>query len=877
MGSALFDIENDGEDHGYAGTNGQSFSLKLRNPNGVGSVMFQVYREGSDPALGIAANPPRASSDAPLITLVGTSSGGAVSPATPAGEVEGTLPVSGAHSYIIRCVVDRGQRTLPNGRVVVDPSLVHERGIYIPAGDGLRKIVATETNQFGLEGWAQPMNALIANGTTSGSFLPPGSGAVARSVSSRLSEDIYVTDFMTEEERAAVFAPNDITFPVNHQPAIQKAIDYAMYRSAGPGVGAGPSVVLPGGVYRIDDTLHLGYGTEFRGVQFRGAGMREGGNFDVSGTGTVIIATFNDRPAIAIQGARSTVVDGMTIVQQRQGAHILGVAQNDAANMAHLDPAAWVDPTFPASASSQYAPLCAIAIDPYSGVRPGVSYPDVTYPAHMGGGAVPQYGKLHSRNVLIQNVHINGFVVGVALQPCNDDANGDFVKLRRVSFRFCVWGYSWGNTQARVNALYDGVFAYVHTALTTTRHGRQTGNPQIAVYSTSFEIGMQICEILNLNYGQGPTFTGCFAESMYSIGKLQGGNAFRTGGARFQSCEFGFTWWTRYGVPTYVLIFDGTTMQCVLDNCFFYMAATRGGYLAFKGSGADDEPAKSFRLTNCQRDGQDIDITDEYQRAAFNATMGIVVSRGSTCMDRFSVSSGHVSNIDTGAQETPRLNSEWQRAARVNCANVYATHIKALSAGADPGVPVRWKSAILPGAELVELDGRLLTVDMPGITTASLAQTGGDVGDVLVSTNNGVAFLVRSRTGTELLLEAMTGYDKDEELLESLPAECTFVPIHCRRYSIPTVVYADMTEGSDTLTNVLTGPGSYADIPANFTIGDYLVVDGDVDRCIQPQHARLASYDNGTKTLTFDGVFMYTQARRRITLWSRPPLPNVAA
>jgi hypothetical protein len=257
--------------------------------------------------------------------------------------------------------------------------------------------------------------------------------------------------------------------------------------------------------------------------------------------------------------------------------------------------------------------------------------------------------------------------------------------------------------------------------------------------------------------------------------------------------------------------------------------------------------------------------------------MGIVVSGGSTCMDRFSVSSGHISNIDTGAQEVPTLHSDWVRAPRVNCASVYATHIKALTAGADPGVPVRWKAASLPGADLLTLDGRLLTVDMPGITTASLMHTGGDVGDVLVSSNNGVAFLVRSRTGTELLLEAMTGFDKDGELLESLPAVCTFVPIHCRRYSLAAVIYGDITAESEVMTNIITGPGSYADIPAHFTVGDYLVVDGDVERIIQPENGRLVSFDNSAKTLTFAGDFMVTQQRRRITLWARPAMPNVAA
>ena len=876
MASALFDISDDGEDRGYEGANSEVIRLKLRSIAGVTSVIFQVYSVTVDPSLGIAAQPPRASGSAPLLTLVGSSSGQSVSPSTVGGEVTAALPASGSHSYIIRCVVNRGQRIV-GGRVVNDASLIYERGVYIPTEFGTRKIVATEVSQFSSEGWADAVNAMVSGGGGTPLFLQQGIGAESRTITSRLQDDIYVTDFMTEEERAAVFAPSDVSFPVNHQPAIQAAVDYAMYRSAGTGVGAGPRVIVPGGTYRLDDTIHLGYGTEFRGVQFIGAGMREGGNYDVSGTGTVLICMFDDRPAIAIQGARSTVVDGFSIIQERQGAHILGVAQNNPADMSQLDPAVWVDPTFPASANSQHAPLAAIAIDPYAGPQPVVHYPDVDYPDFLG--AQPQYGKLHSRNVLIQNVYINGFVVGVALQPCNEDANGDFVKLRRVSFRFCVYGYSWGNTQARVNALYDCIFAYVHTALTTSRHGLTIGNPQIAVYSCSFEIGVQVVEILNINYGGGPTFIGCFAEAMYSIGRLSGGGSFRTGGARFQGCEFGFSLWLRWGVPTAVFTFEGTPMQCIFDSCFFYMAATDGAYMGFKCSGAsnEEESAKSLRFTNCQRDGQDMDLGDAYQRSAFNGTLGMIMTRGSTALDRFAVACGHISNIDTGAQEVPRLLSEWVRAPRVNCAHVYATHIKALSAGGDPGVPVRWRAVPLPNASVSSQVGRLLTISMPGITTASLMGTGGDVGDVLVSQDNGVAFLVRSRTGTTLLLEAMNGYDKDDNIRESLPEVCTFFPLHCRRYSIGAVVYADVHYDSPTLTNVVNGTGSYADIAALFTVGDYLVIDPEVDTIIGASLARLASFDNVAKTMTFDGNFNADIARRRITLWARPAMANVAA
>ena len=874
VGSALFDINDDGEDHGYAGTNGEVFRLKLRQPAGAGSVIFQVYREGSDPALGIAANPPRASSDAPLITLVGTSSGGAVSPATPADEVEGTLPVSGSHSYIIRCIRDRGQRTLSSGRVVVDPSLVHERGIYIPAGTGLRKIVATETNQFGIEGWAEPLNALIANGTTSGSFLAPGTGAVARSVSSRLSDEIYVTDYMTAEEITDAY---DGTFLFDHQPAIQQAIDYALFRSEALGEAAGPRVMLPAGVLRCDRTIHMNYGIDFRSVQLIGHGIRQGGTYSKSACGTSLVAFFDDAPLIAVQGARDPVIRDMSLYQELVGAHILNVCQNDPASMAHLSPAAWVDASFPASASSRYAPQCAIAVDPYSGVAPGTAYPAVDYPDFLG--VVPQYGKGFSRNLLVENVMIWGFVVGIAQQPCNADANGDFTKLRRVEFYFCVYGFSWGNTQARSNALYDCIFAYVHTALASTVHGLQIGNPQISVYSCSFEIGYQLFDIGNLNYGNGPLFVGCFGEALYRLGRGNAGNAFRQGGMRFQNCEWGFSWWSRYGVPTHVLEWLDHSGLCIFDTCFFYMPDAIG-YLGFKATGTSNEgePARCFKFVNCQVDGQSIELDEEYQRSAYNATQRIVVSNASCCMDEYSVHTGHLANIDTGEQSVPRLIATPARAPRVYGVPVYASRVKCATHGADPGIPVGWKAANLPAATVGAIDGRLLEVTYDGsVTTASLMHTGGDVGDVVISADNGIAFLVRSRTGSAVLLEAMNGYDKDENFLESLPGSTTLWPINCRRYTLAGVVYADITAESEVMTNVIMASGSFANIPTLFTVGDFLYVDTDVETIIQPTQANIVSWDNTAKTITFGGDFMVTQQRRRIAIFVRPALPNVAA
>lgn len=163
MASALFSINSDLTDQGFQATNLQVLTLRLRQqpPIGVNTVLFQVFApSGFNPELGIAQNPPRASLSAPTLTIVGGTSGQAVSPASVDGSVTITMPATGSHSWIVRCVVNGGLRTLPNGVVVADPTLIHERGVWIPTALGARKVVCTELRQFSDGGWADALAAL---------------------------------------------------------------------------------------------------------------------------------------------------------------------------------------------------------------------------------------------------------------------------------------------------------------------------------------------------------------------------------------------------------------------------------------------------------------------------------------------------------------------------------------------------------------------------------------------------------------------------------------------------------------------------------------------------------------------------------------------
>lgn len=750
----------------------------------------------------------------------------------------------------------------------LDGRLLEEftQGINAPEGPedaGKVVVVNDEGDNFIFEEVDEVFDGLVSQ------FLPPGVGAILRTTTSRLADEVWVTDFMTEAEIVAAYTGS---WAVDHQPAIQRAIHHALYQNS-LGFSTGRRVRMGGGMFRIDRPIHLGYGTEFRSLELVGDGKREGGTFEGGGCGTVIRAFHSDAPAIVIQGGRSTVVRGLSLIGANFD-HVVALVQGSP-SMSHVEAGAWVDPALAANANSRYAPYAAIAIDPYTGPQPTPHYPDVEYPAFLG--ATTQYDKGQSRDTLIEDVNIKGFVVGVVQHPGQADGNGDYTRLSRVSFWFCTYGFSWGNTQARVNQLEHCTFSYLHTCFATTVHGLQTGNPQVTLTACAFETSIRLFEVMNLDYGVGPAFLGCFAEAIYQLGRCSA-VAQNGGSVSFKNCEFGFSWWSSYGVPTWVLEMEGS-MEVSFEQVFFYLSGAGRGFLNFRcaGSSIDSQPANQLAFMGCQTQADA--LLELYEKAAYNASLGITISNASTGLARFSARSGYIRNLDTGALlGTGVMYTERAIAPRHLCAPVYAKKLKSLLGSHDPGVDVAWQDFGFSITTVVSQVGRIVVVDLPYVTTHTLMHFGGDVGDYLVSGATGAVFVCKSRTGTELTLEAMSGFDKDGNLLAGIVAEGILYPRNCRRYAIPAVLYGDTTAASPTVTNLTLGNGGAPTLEDILTEDDYLYVDQDVDQVINPfdGSARLVSFNTGARTMTFAGNFNYTQTRRRFCVFVRPAMPNAA-
>jgi hypothetical protein len=266
--------------------------------------------------------------------------------------------------------------------------------------------------------------------------------------------------------------------------SIQAAVDNAIK-------GKISNVFMPDGWYKISGPIHLGYGggtvytySGYSTVNLIGTGPQFGASIVVGGWAGVTIdaRSFSNAPAIVIQGGRNSGVYNLSIMGAGRGTGAAPTALYETAihtNTVSYDnistPANW---SFNTSAAGQtrYAPYAGIAIDPYSGTRPGTSYPDVTYPSDTG--ITTQYGKLASSRTLIKNVSMYGFYVGVAIQPCDYDGNGDYTTVADSQLDGLVYGISIGNTNSRNVSIKDTQFGAnggMHTVLTGDTNGRQTG------------------------------------------------------------------------------------------------------------------------------------------------------------------------------------------------------------------------------------------------------------------------------------------------------------------------------------------------------------------------------------------------------------------
>ena len=171
-----------------------------------------------------------------------------------------------------------------------------------------------------------------------------------------------------------------------------------------------------------------------------------------------------------------------------------------------------------------------------------VAYPAATPPAFIPAAYRTTYhaGKALSSNIPLTNVRIYGFTVGVALQPCNDDSNGDFLSLADCEINFAAIQISVGNTQARNIDVARLTGANFHTAVATNKHGRQNGKLGGIFHNCSWAACYQLIDLGGAAIVGPHSFKQCYVEDVQRIGDVyQGGTLWGTA-IVFEACQFAF-------------------------------------------------------------------------------------------------------------------------------------------------------------------------------------------------------------------------------------------------------------------------------------------------------------------------------------------------
>lgn len=292
-------------------------------------------------------------------------------------------------------------------------------------------------------------------------------------------------------------------------------------------------IKLSVGRHLISDTILVGRGETYTSVTIYGDPCPWAGpNGSLMASG--IITTKNDRPAFAIQGGRGSGVNNIAIHGPLYYTISNGSLGRGTAPLPTIDDrlqSAWLPGTGPHT-NGRYNPGCGIALDPYAGVRPATSYPDAPYNAAYGESTV-QYDRFVSSDTHCQDNYIDGFSVGVAIQPSDIDSNGDFIDLQRCTIQYCINGISVGQDQMRGMNTSDLKYALLHTVMIGDLHGRQTAN--LGGTHNNWSGGHMICLVsYAAGYNQPLAIDG-YWEGAYRIANITGTGAglHLTGGGSF--------------------------------------------------------------------------------------------------------------------------------------------------------------------------------------------------------------------------------------------------------------------------------------------------------------------------------------------------------
>ena len=651
--------------------------------------------------------------------------------------------------------------------------------------------------------------------------------------------------------------------------AIQAAIDQAIYFLKIP------HVRIPTGIYRLSAPLQLGYGVPFRGTPYTTVFLRgDGYDYSTSGCGTTLVTDYSNAPALCIQGGRGTRWSGIALRGKNSQwirSHAFWTGQS---NLDATDAVSWLDPGLATTASSDTAPYAGVAIDPYSGVRPRISYPPVPYPAWLGN--VNQYQKAPSSMVSGEHFLIDGFAVGLVIQPSGSNEQGDFIEIGRYWITNCAFGMSIGQSDARLSNPSGGYINQCHTALTNNHHGRRQGKFGSVIHNLAMDRCIQWFDIGDSAYPYaGPlTFQNCYGENIWRIGNF-GKGSIRDQMLQLNQCEASFAFQNdKVGYPATIVKLGGASSQLRISGGTYrgyhgiFQIYAAGKYVGVDGAYFSplNQPATLAEKTLHSATAGGVFIFDQSRPvrpelfcAKFDASYGRdgILVRAQAVVGR----------ICESARDIPIcIHSEVFR----------GVGHAAVSYQKMPVGVVRKEQL-----EGISLSSGVLRFSWPNRSPAEFAMFGPSVGDALMDLKSGTVFYVKSTSGRSVRAVQQNNYRvrSDFQKQNLTPIDLVhgeFGYITGRGFSPADYVYADMSDTSNVLKSVSAADGRAVALGHEIRVGDLLYCDPVTEGYVtfDGQANRVMAIDVNAKTIMMHGNLCRTANGASLPLWIVPPLDN---
>jgi hypothetical protein len=285
----------------------------------------------------------------------------------------------------------------------------------------------------------------------------------------------------------------------------QKCFDFAIANAKAP------TVLFSGGTYDLNDiNIVKKPSAEYTFVTLTVKGQ----SFLVGSSTTININNANGF-GFAVEVGRQVIFDNINFV---------GQSPNPPGISSVIT---WSDAQWTSGVrNNRYSPHAGIVIDCYhSSIGSSDQYPGMSaYYSNSSTGGTSQ--------LTINNCTFKRLVVAIMNNPSGAMANGDNITASHCYFESnkVVWGC--GQTQSRANKMSDCYYLFQQFVINGVDYGQQQGTPP-NVHRGNFAGATKYLYTLNGSFGS-PTFSECYSESLFALGKSQGSPV------QFTDCELHF-------------------------------------------------------------------------------------------------------------------------------------------------------------------------------------------------------------------------------------------------------------------------------------------------------------------------------------------------